>query len=106
MRAARITELTGPSSITAEDLDRPGRRPPQPGEQLQQRRLPRSVGSEQADQLAGGDLDTHPVQGDDVAVATAEMLGPDHRSPDGDAVPGSPGAPGAPGSWARSAFFP
>jgi hypothetical protein len=49
-------------------------------EDAHDRRLARTVGSEQTEDAAGGDLEVEPVEGDDVAVALDESFGADfHR---------------------------
>src|SRR3954463_6297227 len=49
------------------DLDRPGRRREDPGEQLQQRRLPRAVLSDDAERLAGLDVEVDVPQRPELA---------------------------------------
>jgi hypothetical protein len=62
----------GVAGVAAAQLDPPRGGPAQPGEQVDQRRLAGTVRTEQADQLAGADVDADVVDGQDVAVSAAD----------------------------------
>src|SRR5581483_8823035 len=55
--------------------DGPGGRRVEPGQQVQQRRLPAAGGADQAAELAGGDLERDAVEGERVAAAGTVDLG-------------------------------
>ena len=69
----------GLAGVAAEELDRSGGRPAQPGEQLQQGGLPGAVGAEQPEQLPGRDVQRDAVEGDDRSVAAGCLHGSGQR---------------------------
>jgi hypothetical protein len=82
MRAVAPIAARNASGVTtaAAQLDPPRGGPAQPGEQVDQRRLAGTGRTEQADQLAGADVDADVVDGQDVAVSAADLhcSGQDH----------------------------
>jgi hypothetical protein len=64
-----------PARIAAEQLDPPRGDRPDAGEQAEQRALAGAVGAEQADQLAGRDVERDLVEREGVAVAAADLDG-------------------------------
>ena len=64
-RARAVLDERAPAQLAevlAEDAHRPGGRPVEPGEDPQQRALPRAAGTEDDEQLALGDLEGQPLQ--------------------------------------------
>src|SRR5688572_13720356 len=69
-----------PPAGALRNLDRPGARPREPGEQTQQRALAGAVRAEHRDDVAGRELEVEGVQGNQRAEALLEAAGAQHEA--------------------------
>src|SRR5207249_11762932 len=73
--AAGAEDLVGPvaGDVLTEEPDPPPLRPIEARDEIEQRRLPRSVRPDETDQLVGGDRERDVVDGHDAAEALAQL---------------------------------